>query len=161
MFIVLVVLVVQEPRVRQLRCSQLTVSHSYRIYHNEYWLTWRLADAKQVCNGISVRCLMWSFTDMCPRLAILLLFLPNLSSRLTHVLQRWPVTPEAEVPVDTEVDEEAAVEDVAVGSRVPTLLPWVATAVGKGFSFPDTRHGSFVTNGWPRICDRAYPLDRI
>jgi len=103
-----------------------------------------------------VRC-----TDVYRRLAILSLFLQNLSNRLTHVLQKWPVIPEVEVPVDTEVVEEVAAVDVAVGLQVRIPLPWVATAVGRGFESLDTRHGSFVTNGWPWICDRAYPLDRI
>lgn len=103
-----------------------------------------------------VRC-----TDVYRRLAILSLFLQNLSSRLTRVLQKWPVIPEVEVPVGMAVVEEAAVEGVAVDLTIRTPLPWVATAVGRGFTSLDTRHGSFVTNGWPWNCDRAYPLDRI
>lgn len=82
------------------------------------------------------------------RLAILSLFLQNLSSRLTHVLQKWPVIPEVEVPVDTEeAVEEAAVEGVAVASQVRTPLPWVAIAAGKGSTPPGSTDLSLRMDG--------------
>ena len=97
----------------------------------EYELIQRMTDAKQVSYRIGYSKRLTTFADDDCRLAILLLFLPNLNNKLTHAWPRWLATLEVEAVADTEAAAVVVVEGVVVDSTTRTRRLWVATAAGK------------------------------